>query len=52
MLWKSGLPVAWISETGTRITRISERTLVCRWPGVSDRPLGTNRDLALPGEFY
>jgi len=30
-LWQSGLPIAWIAETGRRITAIAERTLVCRW---------------------
>ena len=40
ILWESGLPVAWIGETGRRITSINERVLVRRWPGVSDqRPL-------------
>ena len=44
MLWESGLPVAWIRETGRRITSISERVLVRRWPGVSDpRPLSALR---------
>lgn len=33
-LWESGVPVAWIRETGRRITTINERTLVLRWPGV------------------
>ena len=43
-LWESGLPVAWIGETGRRITRISERVLVRRWPGASDqRPLSSLR---------
>ncbi|MBM4467365.1 MAG: reverse transcriptase [Chloroflexi bacterium] len=43
-LWESGLPVAWIGETGRRITRISERLLVHRWPGASDqRPLSSLR---------
>ncbi len=32
MLWQSSLPVAWIEETGRRVTAIAERTLVCRWP--------------------
>lgn len=40
VLWESGLPVAWIEETGRRVTRINERILVRRWPGVTDqRPL-------------
>ena len=40
MLWESGLPVAWIGETGRRVTGINERVLVGRWPGVVDpRPL-------------
>ena len=40
MLWQSGLPVAWIGETGRRVTSIGERVLVHRWPGVLDqRPL-------------
>jgi len=41
-LWESGLPVAWIGETGRRITHISERLLVRRWPGaLNPRPLST-----------
>lgn len=44
ILWQSGLPVAWVGETGRRITRISERFLVRRWPGASDqRPLSSLR---------
>jgi len=40
MLWQSGLSVAWIGETGRRVTSISERVLIGRWPGLSDqRPL-------------
>ena len=40
ILWESGLPVAWIEETGRRISTIGERVLVRRWPGASDqRPL-------------
>lgn len=39
MLWHSGLPVAWIEETGRRVTAIAERLLVCRWPGVAAHPL-------------
>jgi hypothetical protein len=40
VLWQSGLPVAWIGETGRRVTSIGERVLACRWPGVPDqRPL-------------
>jgi len=40
ILWQSGLPVAWIGETGRRVTGINERLLVRRWPGASDqRPL-------------
>ncbi len=31
MLWKSNLPVAWIEETGRRLSNIGERALVCRW---------------------
>jgi len=34
ILWESGLAVAWIEETGRRVTALAERTLVCRWPGV------------------
>ena len=30
-LWKSGVPVAWIGETGRRVGAISERALMCRW---------------------
>lgn len=38
--WASGAPVAWIAETGRRITQINERALVLRWPGVAHpRPL-------------
>lgn len=32
-LWQSGVPVAWIGETGRRLTDIAERALVCRWAG-------------------
>ncbi|HUF79148.1 MAG TPA: hypothetical protein VMR44_09555 [Thermoanaerobaculia bacterium] len=32
-LWQSGVPVAWIGETGRRLTDIAERSLVCRWAG-------------------
>jgi RNA-directed DNA polymerase len=40
ILWESGLPVAWIEETGRRVTRINERLLARRWPGLPDqRPL-------------
>jgi hypothetical protein len=39
-LWESGVPVAWIRETGRRVTSINERAIVGRWPGVADqRPL-------------
>ncbi|MCP5010474.1 MAG: hypothetical protein GY942_10880 [Aestuariibacter sp.] len=31
LLWSSKLSIAWIAETGRRITTIAERTLVCRW---------------------
>lgn len=31
-LWESGLPVAWVAETGRHITQINERVLACRWP--------------------
>jgi hypothetical protein len=31
LLWESGLPVAWISETSRQISRIIERTLTYRW---------------------
>jgi RNA-directed DNA polymerase len=31
LLWESGLPVAWIEETGRQISGILERTLMCRW---------------------
>ena len=31
ILWGSGLPVAWIEETGRRLTDIAERALVLRW---------------------
>jgi hypothetical protein len=33
ILWASGFPVAWIRETGTHVTRIAERDIVCRWTG-------------------
>jgi len=45
MLWQSGLPVAWIRETGRRVTRINERVLAWRWPGAPEqRPLSTYND--------
>jgi hypothetical protein len=31
VLWRSGLPVAWIGETGRRLGAIAERALQCRW---------------------
>jgi len=31
LLWESGLPVAWIYETGRQISGIMERALTCRW---------------------
>jgi len=31
VLWGSGLPVAWIYETGRQISRIMERALTYRW---------------------
>jgi hypothetical protein len=31
LLWESGLPVAWIYETGRQISRIMERVLTYRW---------------------
>jgi RNA-directed DNA polymerase len=31
VLWRSGLPVAWIVETGRRLGTIAERALHCRW---------------------
>jgi hypothetical protein len=31
VLWRSGLPVAWIGETGRRPGTIAERALHCRW---------------------
>ena len=34
LLWESGLPVAWINETGRQISRIMERALTCRWSTV------------------
>ena len=34
-LWESGVRVAWIGETGRRLTDIAERALVCRWAGVA-----------------
>ncbi len=37
ILWPSGLPVAWIEETGRYITTIAERTLVRRWPGAAEQ---------------
>lgn len=36
MLWKSNLPVAWIGETGRRLSNIAERALVCRWASEPD----------------
>jgi len=41
ILWESGRPVAWVMETGVRITRICERALVCRWSGTNRRPLAS-----------
>lgn len=31
LLWNSGLPVAWIAETGRRLCGIAERSLIFRW---------------------
>jgi hypothetical protein len=31
VLWRGGLPVAWIGETGRRLGTIAERALHCRW---------------------
>jgi RNA-directed DNA polymerase len=31
VLWRSGLRVAWIGETGRRLGMIAERALECRW---------------------
>jgi hypothetical protein len=31
VLWRSGVPVAWIGETGRRLGAIAERALHCRW---------------------
>jgi hypothetical protein len=31
VLWRSGLPLAWIGETGRRLGAIAERALHCRW---------------------
>lgn len=40
MLWARGTRVAWVTETGRRITGINERQLALRWPGTADaRPL-------------
>lgn len=39
-LWQSGVPVAWIGETGRRLTDIAERALVCRWAGGGGGELG------------
>jgi len=35
LLWKSKLSVAWIIETGRRVSTIAERALICRWKGTS-----------------
>ncbi|MCD4751231.1 MAG: hypothetical protein K8R59_17815, partial [Thermoanaerobaculales bacterium] len=40
-LWASEMPVAWIAETGRRISRVNERALVCRWPA---KPRGFQRN--------
>lgn len=34
LLWESGLPVAWIGETGRRVMNIAERTLINHWKGI------------------
>lgn len=34
LLWESGLPIAWIGETGRSITTIKERVVICRWEGM------------------
>ena len=39
-LWQSGVPVAWIGETGRRLTDIAERALVCRWAVMAGGELG------------
>lgn len=39
MLWESGVPVAWIRETGVSITTVRERVVVERWEGVHHRSL-------------
>lgn len=34
LLWDAAIPVAWVEETGRRITGIAERAVTCRWePG-------------------
>ncbi len=48
MLWESGVPVAWIVETGRRVTGIGERVLVCRWPGVAELGLLEGADTRPP----
>jgi hypothetical protein len=39
MLWESGLPVAWIMETGRQISGIMERALTYRWALVESKAL-------------
>ncbi len=43
-LWESGVPVAWIAETGRRVTGLNERVLIRRWPDRSQpQPLSAWR---------
>jgi hypothetical protein len=39
VLWESGLPVAWIMETGRQISGILERSLTYRWALVESKAL-------------
>lgn len=44
-LWQSRIPVAWIGETGRRLTDIAERALVCRWAGAGQGRLRRGEEL-------
>jgi hypothetical protein len=45
LLWQSGLPVAWIAETGRRLSGICERALVMRWDGIA--PDSSDREILM-----
>lgn len=48
-LWDTRLPVAWIGETGRRVTSIAERVLVCRWAAGRDSQHNLPGSFRLPG---